>query len=76
ELASIGDKNGPSFNQYIRGYRAVNTLFPAKLGYTDNLAPYTLDPSTITPDHPLGVPTRNIVNGQPQVATRVQTGNL
>ncbi len=76
ELASIGDKNGPSFNQFIRGYRAVNTLFPPSLGYTDNLAPYTLDPSTITPDHPLGEPTRNIVDGQPQVATRVETGNL
>ncbi len=30
----------PSFNQFVRGYRAVQTLFPASLGYTDNLATY------------------------------------
>ncbi|WP_213979246.1 filamentous haemagglutinin family protein [Sphingomonas sp. dw_22] len=76
ELGSIGDKSGPSFSQYIRGYRAVQTLFPTNLGYTDNLEPYTLDPATVTPDHPLGEPVRNIVDGQPQQAKRILTGNL
>lgn len=27
---------GPTFNQYQRGYRAVNLLFPSSLGYTAN----------------------------------------
>lgn len=76
EISAVGDKNGPSFNQYIRGYRAVNTLFPPSLGYTDNLAPYALDTSTISEDHPLGEPVRNIVDGQPQKANRVVTGSV
>jgi len=76
EIASVGVRNGPSFQQYVRGYRAIQTLFPASLGYTDNLAPYTLDPSTVSADHPLGEPVRNIVNGQPQKAERIVTGNV
>ncbi|MEP9360952.1 filamentous haemagglutinin family protein [Sphingomonas sp. KR3-1] len=76
EIAEVGDRNGPSFQQYVRGYRAIQTLFPASLGYTDNLAPYTLDPRTISTDHPLGEPVRNIVDGQPQKAKRVLTGNV
>lgn len=76
EIAEVGNRSGPSFQQYIRGYRAIQTLFPARLGYTDNLAPYTLDPSTISEDHPLGEPVRNIVGGQPQRAERVVTGNV
>ncbi|NWM49702.1 hypothetical protein GY641_25370, partial [Escherichia coli] len=76
EIAAVGNKHGPSFQQYVRGYRAIQTLFPASLGYTDNLAPYTLDPSTISADHPLGEPVRNIVNGQPQKAERIITGNV
>lgn len=76
ELAAPADPNGTSFQQYIRGYRAVQALFPTSLGYTDNLAPYTTDPATVSADHPLGVPVRNIVNGEPQVATRVLTGNV
>lgn len=75
ELAAVADAAGPSFNQYIRGYRAVQALFPTERGYTDNLAPYTLDPATISEDHPLGEPVRNIVDGLPQVANRVMTGN-
>lgn len=74
EIGAVGDKNGPSFQQYIRGYRAIQTLFPASLGYTDNLAPYTLDPSTISVDHPLGEPVRNMIGGQPEVAQQVHTG--
>ena len=76
ELAEPGRPDGPSYLQYVRGYRAVQTLFPTRLGYTDNLAPYTLDPSTVSEDHPLGEPVRNIVNGQPQQAVRVETGNI
>ncbi len=76
ELAAPADPAGTSFQQYIRGYRAVQTLFPTSLGYTDNLAPYTTDPGTVNADHPLGVPVRNIVNGEPQVATKVLTGNV
>jgi filamentous hemagglutinin family protein len=76
ELAAPGVPDGPSSLQYIRGYRAVQALFPTRLGYTDNLAPYTLDPSTISADHPLGEPVRDIVNGQPQRAVRIETGNV
>ncbi|HEX7853243.1 MAG TPA: filamentous hemagglutinin family protein [Sphingobium sp.] len=76
ELAAVGEQAGPSFNQFIRGYRAANTLFPPSLGYTDNLAPYTTGMATISPDHPLGDPVRNIVNGEPQKAERVLTGNV
>lgn len=75
ELAAASDPTGPSYQQYVRGYRAVQTLFPASLGYTDNLATYTTDPATISADHPLGEPTRILVNGQPLVATRKLTGN-
>jgi hypothetical protein len=32
----------PSSKKYLRGYEAVNTLFPAAAGYTDNLATYDL----------------------------------
>lgn len=76
ELAAPSDPSSESFNQFVRGYRAVQTLFPANLGYTDNLATYTTDPSTITADHPLGVPVKTLVNGQPAVATAVETGNV
>lgn len=75
ELAAPAEPKGPSYLQYVRGYRAVNTLFSPDRGYTDNLAPYTVDPSTISEDHPLGTPVRNLVNGEPQVADRVVTGN-
>ncbi|MDF0491410.1 filamentous hemagglutinin family protein [Sphingomonas sp. H39-1-10] len=75
ELAAPANPNGPSYLQYVRGYRAVNTLFSPERGYTDNLAPYTLDSSTVSEDHPLGKPVRNLVNGQPEVAQRVLTGN-
>lgn len=76
ELAETANPDGPSYLQYIRGYRAVQTLFPASLGYTDNLAPYTLDPATVSEDHPLGEPVRQIVDGQPQRAERVVTGSI
>lgn len=76
ELAAASDVSGPSYQQYVRGYRAVQTLFPVQRGYTDNLAPYTLDPATVSADHPLGEPVRVIVDGQPQRADRVVTGNV
>lgn len=76
ELREPALPNGPSFNQFIRGYRAVQTLFPARLGYTDNLAAYVTDPATVGSDHPLGVPVRRIgTDGQPLVADRMLTGN-
>lgn len=75
ELREAALPNSPSFQQYIRGYRASQTLFPTRLGYTDNLAAYDLDAATIDSDNPLGVPTRRIVDGQPQVADRVRTGD-
>jgi filamentous hemagglutinin family protein len=76
EIAAVVDAAGPSYQQYVRGYRAVQTLFPTSRGYTDNLAPYTIDPATISPDHPLGEPVRNLVDGQPARAARVRTGDL
>jgi filamentous hemagglutinin family protein len=76
ELAAPADPKSPSFNQFVRGYRAAQTLFPASLGYTDNLATYQTDPSTINADHPLGVPVKKLVNGQPAIAERVETGNV
>ena len=76
ELSAPADPNGPSYQQSIRGYRAVQTLFPAKLGYTDNLAAFTVDPATINADHPLGVPTRKLVDGKPLVADRKVTGKV
>ncbi len=36
ELAAPSRPDGPSYLQYIRGYRAVDRLFPAVLGYTAN----------------------------------------
>ena len=36
ELAAPSRPTGPSYLQYIRGYRAVNSLFSAALGYTTN----------------------------------------
>lgn len=75
ELEQASLPTSPSFQQYIRGYRAVEALFPTKLGYTNNLAAYTTDPETVTANNPLGVPRRNIVDGQPQVAAQVSTGN-
>ena len=36
ELAQTAQPNGPSHLQYIRGYRAVDTLYPASRGYTAN----------------------------------------
>ena len=77
ELAQPSIPTGPSFQQYIRGYRAVEALFPTRLGYTDNLGAYTTDPSTVSADHPLGVPRRKLdANGQPVVANKVETGNV
>ena len=76
ELAQAAIPESPSHLQYVRGYRAVNTLFSPGRGYTDNLAPYTTDPSTISVDRPLGVPVRAIVDGQPQRAERIFTGSI
>jgi filamentous hemagglutinin family protein len=73
-LAALPDN--PSFQQYIRGYRAVDTLFSPELGYTDNLAAYDTDPASVDGDHPLGVPRRRLGgDGQPVVADRVRTGD-
>lgn len=36
ELIAASIPTGPSYQQYSRGYLAVNTLFPASLGYTAN----------------------------------------
>lgn len=36
ELRAPSVKDGPSYLKYSRGYAAVNTLFPASLGYTAN----------------------------------------
>ncbi len=36
ELRAAAVKDGPSYLKYSRGYGAVNTLFPAALGYTAN----------------------------------------
>ncbi len=36
ELRATADTSSPSYKQYSRGYAAVNTLFPASLGYTSN----------------------------------------
>jgi hypothetical protein len=36
ELKQTDVKDGVSYLQYSRGYQAVNTLFPASLGYTAN----------------------------------------
>lgn len=75
ELQQPALPTGPSYLQYYRGYSAIAKLFPASAGYTDNLAVYTVDPSTVSADHPQGIPTRNIVDGQPQKAAIVSTGD-
>jgi Filamentous haemagglutinin family outer membrane protein len=36
ELRATADTSSPSYKEYSRGYAAVNTLFPASLGYTAN----------------------------------------
>ena len=36
ELQQTAVKGGLSYKEYSRGYEAVNTLFPASLGYTAN----------------------------------------
>ncbi|TNE43808.1 MAG: filamentous hemagglutinin N-terminal domain-containing protein [Sphingomonadales bacterium] len=76
ELSQAARTESPSYQQYVRGYRAVNTLFSPERGYADNLAPYTTDPSTISEDRPLGVPMRAIVDGKPVKAERILTGNM
>jgi filamentous hemagglutinin family protein len=75
ELQQPAEPTSPSYLQYFRGYWAIDTLFPKSLGYTDNLAAYTLNSATISADHPLGVPARLLVNGEPQKATQIHTGN-
>ncbi len=70
ELAAPADPNGQSYLQYIRSYRAVDTLFPASAGYTDNLATYDIDPTT-------GVATKKLdAAGNPLIASRRSTGNV
>lgn len=77
ELTAPADPSGNSYLQYIRAYRAVQTLFPAAQGYTDNLATYSFNPATISADRPLGVPTKRVdAAGQPLVANRIETGNI
>ncbi|MEI9916065.1 MAG: filamentous hemagglutinin family protein [Methylovirgula sp.] len=34
--ADYNDQSSPFFHQYARGYQAINTLFPATYGYTQN----------------------------------------
>ncbi len=69
-LAALATPGGQSYLQYIRSYRAIETLFPASAGYTDNLATYNIDPTT-------GVATKKLdANGNPAVATRKLTGNV
>jgi filamentous hemagglutinin family protein len=75
ELAQAAEPTSPSYLQYFRGYWAIDTLFPTSMGYTNNLAAYTVNPDTIDADHPRGVPTRTLVDGQPVPATTVETGN-
>lgn len=75
ELQQPAIPDSPSYLQYYRGYRAIQTLFPVSKGYTDNLAIYTTDPATVSADSPQGVPTRNLVDGQPQKADQKFTGN-
>ncbi|KPF78556.1 hypothetical protein IP88_03435 [alpha proteobacterium AAP81b] len=78
ELREPALTNSASSQQFIRGYRALQTLFPTSRGYTDNLAEalYETDPATITTDNPQGVPRRRLdANGQPVVADRKLTGD-
>ncbi|MEO0030988.1 MAG: hypothetical protein RIS94_746 [Pseudomonadota bacterium] len=76
EIAAPADPKSPSYQQYVRGYRAIQTLFSATAGYTDNLATFETDAATVSEDHPLGEATKKLVDGQPAVATRVLTGNV
>ena len=76
ELSAPANPKGPSYQQYIRGYRAVQTLFPASSGYTDNLSTFTTDAATVSADHPLGEATKVLVNGEPARATRIITARL
>jgi filamentous hemagglutinin family protein len=69
ELAAPADPAGNSAEQYVRSYRAIQTLFPVSGGYTDNLATYDIDPATGTAFKKLDAA------GQPLVATRVRIGN-
>ncbi len=75
ELQQAAKPSSPSYLQYVRGYRAIATLFPAAAGYTDNLAAYTVNPATVSANHPDGVPTRNLVSGQPEKAIQILTGS-
>ena len=80
ELAATSDPSSPSFNQYIRGYRAVQALFPTSLGYTDNLATYyvSLDKAKSDPtylqDHPFGEAVK-IVGGAKISGTDLKLAN-
>lgn len=76
EIAAPADPNGASYQQYVRGYRAIQTLFPATLGYTDNLSTFTTDETTVSADHPLGEAVKTLVDGEPARATRIVTGNV
>lgn len=76
EIAAPADPKGASYQQYVRGYRAIQTLFPATLGYTDNLATFETDPASVSADHPLGEAVKKIVDGEPARAARVITGNV
>ncbi|OYU36050.1 filamentous haemagglutinin family protein [Novosphingobium sp. PASSN1] len=76
EIAAPADPNGASYQQYVRGYRAIQTLFPATLGYTDNLATFATDPASVTTDHPLGDAVKKLVDGEPARAARIITGNV
>ncbi len=76
ELQAPADPTGNSYLQYVRSYRAIDTLFPAARGYTDNLATYTRDPTTISAINPLGVLVKKLdASGQALVATKVKTGD-
>ena len=75
ELQQAAEPTSASYLQYFRGYWAIDTLFPSTWGYTDNMSVYTVNPSSITADHPQGVPTRKLVADQPEPATQVHTGN-
>ena len=74
-LASVSNPNSIAYKQYFQGYQAVQTLFPATWGYTNNLAVYTTNASTASSEYPEGVPTQILVNGVPETPTLVQTGN-
>ncbi len=76
ELAAPARPDGNSAGQFVRGYRAIQTLFPATAGYTDNLSTFETDPGSVSADHPLGEPTKKLADGQPALATQVLTGNV